>query len=101
MADKVDYFSPYRNQWYEITSLKNSLTIDVPLIDDGVFELTERLSANLSFRTESSRVTISPATAEITILDDDGLFNAFSNRPRALRNSKFPYIEQSLLLVWL
>lgn len=47
--------------------------VKVQLVDDDVFERTEKLFANLSFAADPGRnVTISPAMAEIMILDDDG-----------------------------
>ena len=59
---------------YTFSPSQTRLTIQIPLINDAVFELTERLSASLRFvgGVAPPRVTIDPGTAEIIILDDDG-----------------------------
>ena len=50
----------------------SQVTIPFPLIDDDVFEITEQLSASLSFEaTEPARVSISPEFTEISIIDND------------------------------
>lgn len=66
-----------------LSATQNAVTITFPLIDDDVFEITELLSASLSFGVEEpARVTISPDSAQISILDDDSKlesgFAAFS-----------------------
>ena len=60
---------------YTLNASASNLSIQVPLIDDGVFELSETLTASLSFLNEAPpRVTISPSSAEVRIEDDDGLY---------------------------
>ena len=60
---------------YILSASESSFSVQVPLIDDGVFELTETLNASLSFSSAEAppRVTISPDSAQITILDDDSM----------------------------
>ena len=51
----------------------SSFSVNVPLINDNIFELTESLQAGLSFLgPPPPRATIDPAQADIQILDDDG-----------------------------
>ena len=45
------------------------IQISVPIINDGVFELRESFLVNLSFPREHS----SQSSAEVIILDDDGM----------------------------
>ena len=49
-------------------------TINVPLVDDDIFELTKALTASLVFTDTPSppRMTLAPAVANIAIFDDDG-----------------------------
>ena len=55
-----------------VTASQNQVTISFSLIDDDVFEITEQLSAGLSFEaTEHARVSISPEFTEISIIDND------------------------------
>ena len=55
-----------------LSASQSQVTIPFALIDDDVLEITEQLSASLSFgATEFVRVSISPGSTEITILDDD------------------------------
>ena len=62
---------------YTLTASASSISVQVPLIDDGVFELSETLTASLDFSSNEAppHVTISPDAAEITILDDDSMYN--------------------------
>ena len=55
-----------------LSASQSQVTIPFHLIDDDVLEITEQLSASLSFgATEFVCVSISPGSTEITILDDD------------------------------
>ena len=79
MTDEDDY-SNFGVMTYIFSPSQTRFTVQVPLINDIVFELTEGLSASLRFvgGVAPPRVTIDPGTAEIIILDDDGLFNVIS-----------------------
>ncbi len=46
--------------------------VAVPIIDDGVSEPVENLFADLALITDTDRVTVAPAEATITIIDNDG-----------------------------
>ena len=48
-----------------------SHTIEVPLIDDDIFELNEVFIGNLVSVSDDARVTIDPDMADINIVDDD------------------------------
>ena len=49
------------------------VAISVPLVDDGIFELTETFQARLEFPgAPPERVTIDPGEADVTIIDNDG-----------------------------
>ena len=50
-----------------------SIDIPVIIIDDHIYELTESLTATLSFPGDPvTRVSLSPGSAQITIFDEDG-----------------------------
>ena len=59
---------------YILTSSMSTLSVQIPLIDDEIFELTERLTASIGFFSGEAppRVDISPDSAEVIIVDDDG-----------------------------
>ena len=60
------------------TSSVRSLDIDVPLIEDAIFELTETFSARLSILgTAPTGISFTSATAQISIIDDDGEWWSF------------------------
>ena len=61
---------------YTLTPSLSVFNVQVSLTNDEVFELSETLTASLSFfRNEAPpRVTISPSSAEVRIEDDDGLY---------------------------
>ena len=49
------------------------IDVSVTLLNDSIFELTEKFSATLSFPGDPlPGVTLSPDSAQITIFDDDG-----------------------------
>ncbi len=51
------------------------IQVRIPLIDDGIYELTETFTAGLSFTSDvPPRFTISPNNANITITDDESMF---------------------------
>ena len=53
--------------------------INVTIINDNVFELTESFGISLSLPdSASSRVTLAADPAQVTILDDDGQFPLYS-----------------------
>ena len=55
------------------TSSNTMTTITVSIANDDVYELTETFNVTLSFDGDPvPRVTLSPATAVTTIVDDDG-----------------------------
>ena len=47
-----------------------TLPVEIPLVDDGVLELTEYFTVLLV--SSSQRVTVGQRSANVTILDDDG-----------------------------
>ena len=58
-----------------LTADNSSVTISFTLVDDSFYELTERLSASLSFSGAAiDRVTLDPSLAEVIINDDDGKY---------------------------
>ena len=58
---------------FTTSSSVSPYSVDVPLIDDTALELTETFSVSLSFSGEApTGISIVPATAQISILDDDG-----------------------------
>ena len=59
---------------YTLNSTRNM--INVTIINDSVFEVTESFSVSLALPGSiPPRVTLAPNSAQITILDDDGQFN--------------------------
>ena len=55
--------------------------INVTMINDNVFELTESFGISLSLPdSASSRVTLAADPAQVTILDDDGQFPLVSSQ---------------------
>ena len=55
------------------TPTNTMTTITVSIANDDAYELTETFNATLSFNGDPvPRVTLSPATAVTTIVDDDG-----------------------------
>ena len=55
------------------SSTNTTTTITLSIANDDVYELTETFNAALSFDGDPvPRVTLSPATAVTTIVDDDG-----------------------------
>ena len=63
---------------FEFTMTKGQTyaNISVPIINDDAFELTESFSASLSLVSPvTSRITIAPDEASITIEDDDSEFH--------------------------
>ena len=52
------------------------LSIDVPIVDDEIFEQNEVFTANLRIiGTSPQRVQVSRPTTVVTIFDDDGMPN--------------------------
>ena len=50
-----------------------SVNVPIPINGDNDFELTELFGASLAFPgAPLPRVTLAPASAQVTILDDDG-----------------------------
>ena len=74
--------SDYTDNGVTIVTLSGSqsqVAISFPLIDDDVFEITEYLSATLSFEaTELPRVSISPNFTEISIFDNDSKLDSYT-----------------------
>ena len=89
MTDGADYVN-FGVISYIFSPSQSRFTVQVPLINDTVFELTERLSASLRFVGGEAppRVTIDPGIAEIIILDDDGLFQILADQ-KAISSLKF------------
>ncbi len=74
--------SDYQNlgrESFNLTSSMPTFTFDLLLIDDEIFELAESLSARVNFfGMPPARVTLTPETAQLTILDNDGKTILFS-----------------------
>ena len=68
------------NDYNEVQSMlltfgpaSNHSEIPVTIIDSNVYELTEKFNGIISFPGDPvDRVTLSPNSADVTILDDDG-----------------------------
>ena len=56
------------------TSTTSNFSIDVMVIDDGSFEGDELFQATLTIITAGALADVRPAVADITILDDDGVY---------------------------
>ena len=54
-------------------SSETTYTFDVPLVNDDTFEFIENFNAQLSFIETAERVTIDPDSAQVEVLDDDGI----------------------------
>ena len=60
-------------QSFIFNSSRSRYTFNITIVNDNAFELTEFFDASLRFAGAAPpRVTLDPAQAEITILDDDG-----------------------------
>ena len=72
ILDGSDYTNPGVRA-FVLTPTMSSFNVNVSLINDTIFELTETFSASLSFLAGATHqsVTIAPANAQISILDDD------------------------------
>ena len=59
-----------------MTPSQTYANVSIPIINDDAFELTESFSASLSLVSPvTSRITIAPDEASITIEDDDSEFH--------------------------
>ena len=68
----VDYISLAGINTFNLDGSNSVFTVDIPLNNDNVYELTETFFSNLAFQLPPpERVTINPDRAETTILDDD------------------------------
>ncbi len=62
---------------FTLNAFNENIQVPVSLMNDGVYELTETFSADLSFTSDVlPRTTISPNNTTITIFDDDGMFSS-------------------------
>ena len=58
---------------FTFDSATTEVDVLIPIMDDSTFELTELFGASLAFPgAPPPRVTLAPASAQVTILDDDG-----------------------------
>ena len=61
---------------FTMTQGQTFAIISIPIINDDAFELTELFSASLSLISPlTSRITVDPDEANITIEDDDSEFH--------------------------
>ena len=57
----------------ELNESKTTTSVDIPILNDNWYELTEHFTVNLSFSGEPiPGVMFNPSSAEVVILDDDG-----------------------------
>ena len=49
--------------------------MDIPIVVDEIAEDDETFSVELSLISPSSRVSIAPATTQVTIIDDNSMFD--------------------------
>ena len=73
MTDGADYVN-FGVMTYIFSSSQTRFSVQVSLINDTAFEHTERLSASLRFVGGVAPPRVTTKSAEIIILDDDGLF---------------------------
>ena len=68
----ADYTSPAGVNTFNLDGSNSVITVDIPLNNDDIYELTEIFFSNLAFPfAPPERVTINPNRAKITILDDN------------------------------
>ena len=68
----ADYTSPAGVNTFNLDGSNSVFTVDIPLNNDNIYELTETFFSNLAFPfAPPERVIINPDRAETTILDDD------------------------------
>ena len=74
LSDGSDY-TGVQNRLLTFDQSTNSTTVSISVLGDDIYELTESFLATLSFSGASvPRVTLSPASAGVAIIDDDGQF---------------------------
>ena len=67
--------STLSNSTVTLDGATSNVTITFPIVNDNILELMENLSASLSLAQSGgyySRVMVDPATAVVSIADDDG-----------------------------
>ena len=58
---------------FTFDSATREVDVSVPIISDSLFELTELFNASLAFTgAPPPRISLAPASAQVTIRDDDG-----------------------------
>ena len=56
-----------------LNSSVTEVTVDIPLVVDEIAEDDETFSVELSLISPSTRVSIAPATTQVTIIDDNSM----------------------------
>lgn len=68
------------NQVLIFTPTTTVINVPIAIKEDSITEPTETFTSLLSLQSQLSNVTIQPATAQVTILDDDpGEISVFHN----------------------
>ena len=68
LSASQDYTSVDTNR--VLNSSVTEVTVDIPIVVDEIAEDDETFSVELSLISPSSRVSIAPATTQVTIIDD-------------------------------
>ena len=61
------------NLQISLNTTSPSVSVPLPIINDNVHEDAEVFAVSLTLSTPNARVVLLPATAQITILDDDDM----------------------------
>ena len=65
---------------FTFDSAITEVNVSIPIIGDNIFELTKLFCASLAFSgAPPLRVVLTPDSAQVTILDDDGQCHKFNN----------------------
>ncbi len=70
---------------FTFKSSNDFVRVPISLMNDAFYELTETFTAGLSFTSDvPPRTTISPNSANITIIDDDSMFKKSTVRIQSI-----------------
>ena len=71
LAGNSDYQPTTRTLTF--SSSTTQIPVNIPIIEDDDVEMTETFSASLTVDSSRFPVTLEPSTADISILDNDGM----------------------------